>query len=118
MHLVESFDGIGLRPYPVAHLRATRANADLHLNWIRRTRIDGDSWQSVEVPLGEDSEAYVVRVLQGATLLRETTTTSASWIYSAAQQSADSVSGPITLSVAQLSQRFGVGPVRSIDVTL
>src|SRR3989338_1249885 len=118
VHLVESFDGIGLRPYPVAHLRATQADADLHLNWTRRTRIDGDSWQSVEVPLGEDAEAYIVRVLQGATLLRETTTTSASWIYSAAQQSADTASGPITLSVAQLSQRFGAGPFRSIDVTL
>jgi hypothetical protein len=118
VHLVESFDGIGLRPYPVAHLRATPADADLHLNWTRRTRIDGDSWQSVEVPLGEDAEAYVVRVLQGATLLRETTTTFASWIYSAAAQSADTASGPITLSVAQLSQRFGAGPFRSIDVTL
>lgn len=116
-HLVEAFDGIGLRPYPVAHLRAIQG-PDITLSWTRRTRIDGDSWQSVEVPLGEDSESYLIRVLQGGTVLRETLSSLPSWTYTAADQSADAASGSITLSVAQLSQRFGAGPDRCIDVAL
>jgi hypothetical protein len=118
VHLVEAFDGIGLRPYPVAHLRATHTGADLAIGWTRRTRIDGDSWASVEVPLGEDSEAYIIRILQAATTLREETTTAPAWTYTAAMQSADTATGTIEVQVAQLSQRFGAGPFRSITADL
>lgn len=112
-----AFNGIGLRPYPVAHLTARQAaGGDIALQWVRRTRIDGDNWQSIEVPLGEDSEAYLVRVLQGSTLKREATVSAASWTYTAAQQAADAITGPISISVAQLSQRFGAGPARSVAV--
>ena len=55
---VEAFDGIGLRPYAPAHLKAAaQISGDVAVTWVRRTRIDGDSWQSVEVPLGETSES-------------------------------------------------------------
>ena len=54
-----AFDGIGLRPYAPAHLRSALSGGDRQISWIRRTRIDGDSWQGGEVPLGEDSESYV-----------------------------------------------------------
>lgn len=118
VHLVEAFDGIGLRPYPVGHLRATRLGADLAIGWTRRTRIDGDSWASVEVPLGEESESYTLRIVQGTSVLREETTATPNWTYTAAQQSADAASGPITIQVAQLSQRFGAGPFRSISLDL
>ncbi len=118
VHLVEAFDGIGLRPYPVAHLRATPAGADLAITWTRRTRIDGDSWASVEVPLGEEAESYTLRILQGTTLLREETTASPNWTYTAAQQATDAATGTITIHVAQLSQRFGAGPFRSISVDI
>lgn len=117
--LTKSFSGIGLRPYSVAHLRATAAGVgDLTLGWIRRTRIDGDSWQALEVPLGEDSETYVLRVFQGSALKREVTLTSPQWLYTAAQQSADGVSGTITIAVAQQSQSYGNGPFARIEVAL
>lgn len=114
---IEAFDGIGLRPYPVAHLRATtEMSGDVMLSWRRRTRIDGDGWQVVDVPLGEESEAYQLRILQGATILAEYITSSAMFTYSAALRASDGVTGPFRVEVAQISQRFGPGPFRHIGV--
>lgn len=114
-HRVEAFDGIGLRPYAPVHLRAFGdAGGDLSLSWIRRTRIDGDSWQSVEVPLGEDSELYLVRVFKDQVLLREATVTSPAYTYSAAARTADGVTGTYEIAVAQVSAQFGPGPFRRI----
>ncbi|PLL13156.1 host specificity protein [Tabrizicola sp. TH137] len=106
-----AFAGLGLRPYAVAHLRAEAVAGGVRLTWIRRTRIDGDSWESVEVPLGEEREAYLVEVRQGAAVLRRVEVTVAEWVYPAAWRAAD---GPVEVAVAQLSARFGAGPVRRI----
>ena len=113
-----AFSGIGLRPYGVAHLRHTGAAGEaVSVTWIRRTRIDGDSWESVEVPVGEDREAYVVRVKQGAVTLREANVSSSEWTYSPAEQSADGATAGFSISVAQMSDRFGPGPFRSITIS-
>lgn len=61
-----------LPPSPV-HLRGNAlADGALQLEWVRRSR-SGWQWRDgVEVPLGEDAEAYVVRVLRadgGATAI-------------------------------------------------
>ena len=117
VHRIEAFDGIGLRPYSPSHLSAVSvAGGDRVFSWIRRTRIDGDSWASVEVPLGETSESYLVKVLQGSTLLRIVTATSPSWTYSSAQQAADAVIVPFTVQVAQISDRFGAGLFKRIVI--
>ncbi|MGB3279000.1 MAG: glycoside hydrolase TIM-barrel-like domain-containing protein, partial [Pseudorhodobacter sp.] len=108
VHRQEAFAGIGIRPYSPAHLQAVpQANGDLKLVWVRRTRIDGDSWESFEVPLGEVREQYLVRVMAGGETLREMTVTESSWIYSNASQTADSAGGSLSISVAQISDRFG-----------
>lgn len=51
-------------PSPV-HLKGTAlADGALQLEWVRRSR-SGCQWRDgVEVPLGEDAEAYAVRVLR------------------------------------------------------
>jgi hypothetical protein len=115
----EAFDGIGLRPYAPVHLRAAVVAGDLAVGWVRRSRIDGDSWQSVEVPLGEESESYLIRLRQGPTLLREAVSASASWVWTAAMQAADGAApGPVRLEVAQISQAFGPGPAAVLDLVL
>ena len=113
----EAFRGIGLRPYAPAHVRAQAVGGDLAVSWIRRTRIDGDSWQSSEVPLGEDREAYLVRVIAGSSILREVEVATATWTYTAAMRVLDGLLGPYAISVAQLSDRFGPGSFRSIALT-
>lgn len=111
---VAAFRGIGLRPYSVAHLRAGRSGDDLLIGWTRRTRIDGDGWENADVPLGEESERYVVTVSQGSTVKRTVNVTQPEWTYSAAQRAAD---GPgCQVSVAQLSTVFGPGPARWLSL--
>ncbi len=118
VHEQHAFDGIGLRPYAPAHLTAERDGAgDLAVSWVRRTRIDGDSWQSAEVPLGEDVESYLLRVMDGATIKREVTLATPAWTYPAAMQASDGLSPPFTIAVAQISASFGPGLFRQITVT-
>ncbi|MEM6578366.1 MAG: glycoside hydrolase TIM-barrel-like domain-containing protein [Pseudomonadota bacterium] len=112
-----SFEGLGLRPLSPVHLCLTgSAGADRTLSWIRRSRIDADTWEGEDVPLGEESERYLVRVLQGATLLREETTTAPGWTYTAAAQAADGLVGGYDISVAQISARFGAGRFATLTV--
>ena len=106
----EAFDGNRLRPYAPVHIAGRRDGAgDLHLSWIRRTRIDGDGWEVPEVPLGEASEAYVLRVVQSGTVVREVTVDTPAWIYAASLQGSDAVAGAFEIHVAQISERYGPG---------
>jgi hypothetical protein len=93
------------------HLRAEAGAAgDIRLRWVRRTRIDGDSWFSPEVPLGEEREEYLVTLTGAGGPFRQVRVTAPEWIYSAADRALDGVSGPVTAAVAQLSVQFGAGP--------
>jgi hypothetical protein len=110
IHRTETFDGVGLRPYSPAHLTVgRRGDGAVVAGWIRRTRIDGDSWLGFDVPLGEEREAYFVRVVQGDVVLRTREVTAPSFTYLAAEQVEDGASGTLMLEVAQISARFGPG---------
>lgn len=104
-------NGAGLRPYRPVHLSALQqVNGDVVLNWTRQSRVDGDLWGVADVPLGEATEAYTVRVVAGGVVRRETTVVSPQWIYTADDQLADGVTVGISFEVAQISDRFGPGP--------
>ncbi|RPE71299.1 putative tail protein [Pacificibacter maritimus] len=116
-HFVEAFDGIGLRPYAPAHLRAAaNGSGDTSFTWLRRSRIDADSWQSVDVPLGETVESYVVQVIQSGSVLREDYVATPSWTYTASQKTADGLTGPYSVQIAQISESFGPGLYKRIDL--
>ncbi len=108
-HYVEAFKGVGLRPYAPAGLSQLKDGNDDLFRWHRRTRIDGDSWVSTEVPLGEDNEAYLLRISSNGTVIRQENLTTTGWTYTAAMRAADGVTGTYTLEIAQLSQSFGPG---------
>ncbi|MEM7546677.1 MAG: glycoside hydrolase/phage tail family protein [Pseudomonadota bacterium] len=103
-----------LRPYAPIGLKALRdhSSGDLRVSWIRRTRSDGDSWMAADPPLAEAREAYRIRVV-GA---RSSEVGEASWVYSAADQLADGVSGLTEIAVAQISDQFGLGPETKVTV--
>ncbi len=108
-----SFAGVGLRPYAPAHLRILREpSGDVQLNWIRRTRIGGDGWESAEVPMGESAEQYRVEVLdaEGAAV-RSIETDAPEALYAAADQIADFgvLPAAVDVRVAQLSAVAGPG---------
>ncbi|GGE11176.1 Putative phage tail protein [Gemmobacter megaterium] len=116
VHRAEAFAGNGLRPLAPVHLRHDRPGGDDRFTWVRRTRIDGDTWLSEDVPLGEATESYRVRVRQGAIIKREVTVTQPEWVYSTAERIADDVLGPWRLEVAQVSDRVGAGLWRGMDL--
>ncbi len=117
VHSLQSFNGCGLRPYSPCHLAAIRTpSGDVDVSWIRRTRTEGDSWDLSEVPLGEEIEAYLVRVWHGMNLVRETTVQATQWTYSATLQAVDELVLPVRIEVGQISARYGVGLSSSVVV--
>ncbi len=100
-----------LKPLAPVQVHAVRDGSGVTISWIRRTRRDGDSWSTAEVPLAEDSEAYEVDVMSGVTVLRTLTSTSPSVLYPAADETADfgSPQTSLTVRVCQLSASVARG---------
>jgi hypothetical protein len=87
------------------------------LSWIRRTRIDGDSWALQDVPLGEDAESYAVDILSGAEVVRRLQSAAANVLYAGWQELADFGAPQTSLAVriAQVSASAGRGfPLETI----
>ena len=88
---------------------------DLTIRWTSRSRsLEADTWEQVEVPLGEDSESWEVEIRDGAAVKRTLTAATASVLYTAADQTADwgAPLGPgdtLALRIFQLSTRLGRG---------
>jgi hypothetical protein len=108
---VHAFQGLGMRPFSPVHVRGSRIEDDLTVNWMRRTRIGGDSWDGVEVPLGEESERYEIDIISEGNVVRTLTSTAPSVTYSAAEQAADfgSPQAQIQLRVHQTNSIWGRG---------
>lgn len=105
--------GEALRPWaPVHPVALADDDGDLLVTWQRRTRrsyrYDGDS---PTVPLGEATEAYRVRVYDGATLVRTATATEPAYLYTAAELAADGFApgDPVTFEICQVSETVGAG---------
>ena len=115
-----TFAGVGLRPLSPVHVAGAfdSGTGDLDIAWIRRTRVGGDSWDQTEVPLGEDSEAYEVDVMNGSTVVRTLSVTTASATYTAAEQTTDwgSPQTSYTIRVYQISASYGRGSVREAAI--
>ena len=106
-----AYKALGLRPLSPAHVRGARSGGDLTIRWIRRTRIAGDAWEQVEVPLGEEREAYAVDIMDGTTVKRTIETIVPTATYTSAQQVADfgAPQPSVTLRVHQVSSSYGRG---------
>ncbi|MFK7945714.1 MAG: glycoside hydrolase/phage tail family protein [Paracoccaceae bacterium] len=109
-------EAVGLRPFAPALLRAVVEEGTLAVSWIRRTRIGGDNIAAVEVPLGEEIEAYRVTFRKDDNVLRIVETNLPAFTYTAAQQVTDGASGSISIGVAQLSATYGYGPEKVIEI--
>jgi hypothetical protein len=109
-----AYTGVGLRPLSPVHVRGRRNGGDLTISWIRRTRVDGDSWDGIEVPLGEEAEAYEVDILDGSVVKRTLASVVPTLTYSAAQQTADfgAPQANVAVRVYQLSPSRGRGAGR------
>ncbi|HYJ81508.1 MAG TPA: phage tail protein [Allosphingosinicella sp.] len=99
---VRTVAGEAMRPPAPVHLEAHRlAGGDLALSWVRRSR-SGWVWLSgIDTPLGEESESYRL-TLTGEGFERSLTVPAPSYLYSSAEQAADGLGGPLTVTVVQL----------------
>lgn len=107
--------GAGLKPYAPVQLGGGRdASGNVTLQWVRRSRVSGEWRDGVDVPVGEDNEAYVVEIYNSTrTTLKRTITglTGPSATYSAADQTTDfgGLQATVYFSVYQLSATVGRG---------
>lgn len=100
-----------LRPLAPVRPQARRSAAGVSLSWIRRTRVDGDSWDTIEVPLGEDGERYRVTIYQSGEARRSFETVVPQALYDAAAEIADfgGAQAEIEIELAQISVVAGTG---------
>jgi Putative phage tail protein len=107
--------GKRLWPYTVQDITSSRdMSGNLTIDWIRRTRIDGEvSWNDgvTEVPLREASESYSIDILDSGVAVRTLSASSPTASYSAADQTTDfgSPQSSIGVVVYQISAVVGRG---------
>ena len=59
-----------LRPFAPVQVAAKREAAGIRLAWTRRTRLNGDGWDAIDVPLAEDAESYEIDILDAGAVCR------------------------------------------------
>ena len=99
-----------LQPYAPVKARAVRTPAGVRISFIRRGRIDADAWETVDIPIGEESEAYEADISLPAGV-RTLAAASTSFLYPAAQELADfgAPQSALTVSIHQISASAGRG---------
>jgi hypothetical protein len=114
LHVGHTFTGEALKPLSPVHVRGVRDSGDLAISWVRRTRIGGDTWDGIDVPLGEENERYEIDILDGSDVVRTLTATSPAATYTAADQTTDfgAPQSTIALRIHQLSATRGRGTPR------
>lgn len=100
-----------LKPRAPVHLKAKRVSEGIRIRWIRRTRVNGDNWNTLDVPLGEQSEHYRVEVLDGPNVRRTMTVSQPEALYTTAAELADfgAPQAVLHVRVAQMSAQAGAG---------
>ncbi|MEM7303617.1 MAG: glycoside hydrolase TIM-barrel-like domain-containing protein [Pseudomonadota bacterium] len=109
----------GRKPLRPVHLQSQALiNGDLVFSWVRRDRIGADNWTPTEIPMSEQVEAYQVTIRNSSSVVRQVQTSSAGYVYTAADQSQDQTqfTGPFSMEVSQISQFVGPGPAASIAI--
>lgn len=114
-----TYTGRNLKPFAPVHVTGSRDGpGNLTISWIRRSRVDAEWRDGVGIPLGEESEAYEVDILDGSTVVRTIPITSPTASYSATDQATDfgSAQSSIDVTIYQLSAVIGRGYAASATV--
>jgi hypothetical protein len=106
-----------LMPYAPVQARATRNTSGVTIGFTRRSRIDSDAWEPVDVPLGEDREAYDIVIARpgGARVIAAS---APSALYATGDEIADfgSPQTALGLQIYQTSATVGRGFPLSVTV--
>jgi hypothetical protein len=109
-----------LRPFAPVQVAAKREAAGIRLAWTRRTRLNGDGWDAIDVPLDEDAERYEIDILNAGAVRRTLASQQPSILYPAAQEAADfgAAQSALTLRVVQMSAVAGRGFERLVTLPI
>lgn len=101
--------GLFYRPWSPAHLRVRRGATGFNIEWIARSRLNGDLWDR---DVGADLMRFRVRVLDGDLVIRSWETSDPAAIYETSAVGVDFPGGPgpgVRIAVAQAGTVFGWG---------
>ena len=107
-----TYTGRNLKPFAPVHVEGNRdGSSNLTINWTRRSRVDSEWRDGVGIPLGEESEAYEVDILDGGDVVRTIEVTSPTASYTAADQTTDfgSAQSSVDIKIYQMSAIVGRG---------
>lgn len=100
--------GVGLKPLAPVHINAGRdAAGNIVIQWVRRTRIDGEWRDYADAGLGEASERYEIEIYVGGASVASLSSMqpSISWPLSAQRAVAG---GPVSSMLVRIYQRSAV----------
>lgn len=101
--------GEALKPLAPAHVRLSQEGGDILVRWIRRSRA-GFAWLDfVDVPLGEETERYRVRLFLDGRLARSVEVPVPDYRYLAAARAEDGGGEVLEIEVVQMSAVVGPG---------
>jgi hypothetical protein len=88
--------------------------------WIRRGRLQADSWTPAEIADDEGGERYRAEILLGGARIRTAEIESPEWLYTDAEERADfgTEQTELTLRVAQAGKRVPWGITRTATLSL
>ena len=109
-----------LLPMSPTGVVARRGSDGITISWVRRARLDADSWESVDIPLDESSEAYRISVMKGTAVIRQCDVGNPNYLYAAADELTDFGTRQTTLGlmVQQLSTSVGAGQALVLSVSI
>ena len=115
------YTGNVLRPWSVVRVKHIKqTNGDWHFSWTRRTRLNGDLMDFIEIPLNEDRELYDILIYNTNNALKRTITSSVnSSIYTKEQQIQDfgSEINELIIEIFQVSNMIGRGYKRVVNIS-
>ncbi|MGF9562565.1 glycoside hydrolase/phage tail family protein [Neorhizobium sp. JUb45] len=104
---------------PVHVVGARQADGAIAMSWVRRGRVDADSWEAAEIPLDEPDERYFLEIMSGEVVVRSVEVAVPAYRYGAAEQIADfgSLPGGFVLRLRQIGRAvpLGVAAIVNLD---
>jgi hypothetical protein len=108
---------LALKPYTPVRAVARRTPSGIEISFLRRGRLESDSWEPVDIRLGEEREFYEADIFDGTSLLRTLRASSSDLLYAATDEISDfsSLQSHLDIAIYQNSVVAGRGyPLRTI----
>ncbi|WP_342270467.1 baseplate multidomain protein megatron [Rickettsia endosymbiont of Orchestes rusci] len=107
-----TYTGRALKPFASVYATVEKdADGNIKISWLRRSRIDNDWRDYVDIPIGEDIEKYEIDIKKKNKIIRTLETTTPNVIYPKEQILSDFTKLPdnLTATIYQLSSQIGRG---------